>query len=224
MKDKAKKFVGPTKKMADALEAEGLHVTWPKVINDENDLAIEGSFTTGEGWEKLVMIDLRNEGDLSTKSNVDAAISNQLDEAYENFSIEWTVLSFGVADEPYERPVMNIPDEADVEVADAEDTEADESEFYEESETEVVSETVEETPAVEAPVASGDGITVYVNGEPVPMTGKSDYIFVDIFDRITFDLNAGRGRAIATILNGRDALFTEQLHDGDKVELYWKEK
>ena len=88
MKDKAKKFVGPTKKMADALETEGLHVTWPKVIKDDNDLAIEGSFTTGEGWEKIVLIDLRDEGDLSTKANVDAAISNQLDEAYECFSID----------------------------------------------------------------------------------------------------------------------------------------
>ena len=74
------------------------------------------------------------------------------------------------------------------------------------------------------PAKPGVEIIVFVNGEPVPMTGKEEYIFVDIFDRITFDLNAGRGRAIATILNGRDALFTEKLHHGDKVELYWKEK
>lgn len=111
MKDKAKKFVGPTKKMADALEAEGLHVTWPKVINDENDLAIEGSFTTGEGWEKLVMIDLRNEGDLSTKSNVDAAISNQLDEAYENFSID-DELKLNMEGTEEERIARGVPDAA----------------------------------------------------------------------------------------------------------------
>ena len=55
------------------------------------------------------------------------------------------------------------------------------------------------------------------------MTGKEDYIFVDIFDRITFDLNAGKGRAIATLINGREAQFTEKLYDGDKIELYWKE-
>ena len=129
---------------------------------------------------------------------------------YENFSIEWSVLSFGVADEPYKAPS---------------------SEGYSEYEEDATSyeEIVEETESYvqEAPqqnMAAEIDITVFVNGEPVPMTGKSEYIFVDIFDRITFDLNAGQGRAIATILNGRDALFTEKLSHGDKVELYWKEK
>ena len=111
MKDKAKKFVGPTKKMADALEKEGLTVTWPKVIRDENDLAIEGSFTTGDGWEKLVLIDLRDEGDLSTKANVDAAISNQLDEAYENFSID-EELKLNMEGTEEERIARGVPDAA----------------------------------------------------------------------------------------------------------------
>ena len=69
----------------------------------------------------------------------------------------------------------------------------------------------------------GKSMVVTVNGEPVELIGKETYIFVDIFNRITFDLNAGKGRAIATITNGRDAQFTEELHDGDKIELYWKE-
>ena len=69
----------------------------------------------------------------------------------------------------------------------------------------------------------GKSMVVTVNGEPVELIGKEAYIFVDIFNRITFDLNAGKGRAIATIINGRDAQFTEELHDGDKIELYWKE-
>ena len=77
-------------------------------------------------------------------------------------------------------------------------------------------------PQMTAQPASTD-ITVYVNGEPVPMMGKKDYIFVDIFDRITFDLQAGGGRAIATLINGREAAFSEKLQHGDKVELYWKE-
>ena len=64
---------------------------------------------------------------------------------------------------------------------------------------------------------------VTVNGETVELTGKEDYIFVDVFDRITFDLNAGNGRAIATLVNGTEAQFSEELHEGDKIELYWKE-
>ena len=139
---------------------------------------------------------------------------------YENFSIEWTVLSFGVADEPEKQAYKPVPEQ----IASGESYTA-----YETVEEDVVGDaaavdTVSPTETVTEAAPAGIEIIVFVNGEPVPMTGKDEYIFVDIFDRITFDLNAGKGRAIATILNGRDALFTEKLHHGDKVELYWKEK
>ena len=71
--------------------------------------------------------------------------------------------------------------------------------------------------------SSENKVTVIVNGEPVELSGKDTYIFVDIFTHISFDLQAGKGRAIATVINGRDARFSEELHEGDKIELYWKE-
>ena len=139
---------------------------------------------------------------------------------YENFSIEWKVLSFGVADEPYEKkPVAEAVNPEESYEADAYVEEAQMDSFVDE-------EGVDEQPEVqkpEQPKAVDTAITVYVNGETVYMTGKNDYIFVDIFDRITFDLAAGKGRAIATLINGRDAAFSEQLHDGDQIDLYWKE-
>ena len=125
---------------------------------------------------------------------------------YENFSIEWTPLSFGVADEPYE---YKAPENNPVKGADEIATK------------EVAPE--DNQPVAEEAESLGKEIVVFVNGEPVPLMGKDEYIFVDIFDRITFDLAAGNGRAIATIINGRNAQFTELLSDGDKVELYWKE-
>ena len=76
---------------------------------------------------------------------------------------------------------------------------------------------------VEEPADNTKIIVVTVNGEAVELSGKETYIFVDIFDRITFDLQKGRGRAIVTLINGREAQFSEELHDGDKIELYWKE-
>ncbi len=91
---------------------------------------------------------------------------------------------------------------------------------------EVISEQMEQetsTEFEEEQLPVGKNIFVQVNGETVELMGKEEYIFVDIFDRITFDLQAGQGRAIATMLNGRDAQFTENLNDGDKIELYWKE-
>lgn len=85
------------------------------------------------------------------------------------------------------------------------------------------SEPVQEVsePVVEEPATAM--IVVLVNGEQVELVGKESYIFVDIFDRITFDLQAGKGRAIATLINGREAQFSEQIFDGDQIELYWKE-
>lgn len=71
--------------------------------------------------------------------------------------------------------------------------------------------------------SSENTVTVIVNGEPVELSGKDTYIFVDIFTHISFDLQAGNGRAIATVINGRDARFSEELHEGDQIELYWKE-
>ena len=71
--------------------------------------------------------------------------------------------------------------------------------------------------------SSENTVTVIVNGEPVELSGKDTYVFVDIFTHISFDLQAGKGRAIATVINGRDARFSEELHEGDQIELYWKE-
>ena len=128
---------------------------------------------------------------------------------YENFSIEWTVLSFGVADEPYEKKTV-MPN-------------LDSEESHEDGEAAEYANDAEQVAAQADAKPVDNEITVYVNGETVVMSGKKDYIFVDIFDRITFDLAAGKGRAIATLVNGKDAAFSEQLHDGDQVELYWKE-
>ena len=77
--------------------------------------------------------------------------------------------------------------------------------------------------APESVTDTQNNIVVTVNGEAVEMMGKESYIFVDIFDRITFDLTAGKGRAIATLINGEEAEFSQPLHDGDRIDLYWKE-
>ena len=109
------KFAGPTKKMMQALEDEGLNIRWPKAgtVKDDNTLAIEGTFYTGTAgqYEKLVLIDLRDEGDLSTKSNVDAAISNQLYVAYDCFSIDEEV-KLNMEGTEEERLERGVPDAA----------------------------------------------------------------------------------------------------------------
>ena len=55
------------------------------------------------------------------------------------------------------------------------------------------------------------------------MKRKKEYIFVDIFDYILFDLSQSRGRMLVTQINGEDAQYTQLLHPGDKIDIYWKE-
>ena len=66
-------------------------------------------------------------------------------------------------------------------------------------------------------------ITVIVNDAPVVMSGKSSYVFVDVFDYIEFDLSRSRGRGIVTTLNKRPAQYMENIYNGDRIEIYWRE-
>jgi len=69
---------------------------------------------------------------------------------------------------------------------------------------------------------TGKKIIVIVNQNPIVMRGKQSYMFVDIFDYIDFDTSRVRGGGIATLINGKDAQYTQEIHNGDKIEVYWK--
>ena len=172
---------------------------------------------------------------------------------YENFSVEWKTDEYGVAridNNNYNDTQESDSDDASVLAEqDANSTESDNTvtrtseqmmnqvldelhdDFAKEAEASAVPEN--ELPENELPKndiqediqeedSSENTVTVIVNGEPVELSGKDTYIFVDIFTNISFDLQEGKGRAIATVINGRDAQFSEE-HEGDKIELYWKE-
>lgn len=64
--------------------------------------------------------------------------------------------------------------------------------------------------------------TVYVNNQPVVLMGKKDYIYVDVFDKINFDLTKPQGKAVVTKLNGQVAQFTQILNPLDRLEIYWE--
>ena len=66
-------------------------------------------------------------------------------------------------------------------------------------------------------------LQVIVNNAAVTLTGKSSYVFVDVFDAISFDLNAGNGRAIVTRLNNAMPSYTAPLQYGDVIEIYWED-
>ncbi|MBO4900412.1 MAG: rod shape-determining protein [Lachnospiraceae bacterium] len=65
-------------------------------------------------------------------------------------------------------------------------------------------------------------ITVEVNGEEVILSGKADYVFVDVFEFIDFDLSTPKGSAVVTRLNGKDAQYMEKIDEGDVIDIHWE--
>lgn len=111
---------------------------------------------------------------------------------YENFSLMWTM--------------------EDIRVSDMEEEEYEPEEEPEQEEAAA-------EPEVKEVVTTT--ITVTVNEETVTLSGKKDYIYVDVFDHIDFDLSTPQGKGVAAMLNGRKAVYTESLKDGDVLEIYW---
>ncbi len=164
---------------------------------------------------------------------------------YENFNIEWTILSFRTheSDADAQEASEGTEEGADVTEALADEnadgaaenenlaqaaetleqtSEKEEKQENEETEEKADPETEGETVHVEEP--SVHSVEVIINGTPVTLTGKVSYTFVDIFDFYEFDLSASAGRGIITKLNGQNAQYTAELKDGDEIVLAWKEK
>ena len=85
-----------------------------------------------------------------------------------------------------------------------------------------VSEAQQDQEEISVPQNIPRPMSVLVNHMPITMNGKANYVFVDVFDYIDFDLKASGGRSIVTKLNGRPAEYMEYLKDGDVIEIYWK--
>ncbi len=85
---------------------------------------------------------------------------------------------------------------------------------------EVIEKTVdeEESPEDNRPVFE---LHVSVNDSPVILKGKNRYVFVDVFDEIDFDRSKAKG-VLITKVNGRDAVYMEELHEGDMIQIYWE--
>lgn len=63
-------------------------------------------------------------------------------------------------------------------------------------------------------------IEVFVNSEKIALSGKEQYIFVDIFNFIDFDLKAING-TINLKLNEEDAGYTDKIESGDIIKVFW---
>ena len=169
---------------------------------------------------------------------------------YENFSVIWTMEELQLSDrDKYDQAVSynELPEDDGTYVkqekeenseAAASDTagtdavrtaqEADTPGRAEYGETEPDPAVQEQAGAAEnsADEQKTDGdpfaIHVTVNGQAVHLSGKKEYVFVDVFGYIDFDLSRPQGSGIVTMLNGRPAQYMEQIRNGDVIQIYWK--
>ncbi len=94
------------------------------------------------------------------------------------------------------------------------------------SASQVSDEVVQEKSGVADAVAETDEngnsrIVIICNQRPLVLEGRAVYRFVDLFDYIDFDTSKMRGNGIVTKVNGQNAQYTQELKNGDKVEIYW---
>ncbi len=128
-----------------------------------------------------------------SKIYVNNEIANDNTKIYENFKIKWS-----------------------------EDISYDElEEVVEDSNDNTIDDGIESTVNQVSDLSST--IIVTINGELITMSGKNNYIFVDIFDYYNFDLKSVRGSELVMNLDGVKADHFSPLHQGAVVELYWKE-
>lgn len=146
---------------------------------------------------------------------------------YENFTIDWTQRDYDTVFTSHKSFSLEAQNKAKDDIKDEKLTGEVSDDVVEDENPDEISEISEEeanaSEIAETEAEPVNVITVTVNGEKVELSGKESYVFVDIFDRITFDLQSGGGRAIVTLINGRNAQFAEEIKEGDNIELYWKE-
>ncbi len=226
-----------------AFEVCGKHVMCPKFMEVNGSLE-SGSYEIQEGdvietrsfytvGQLAEFMDVEIDPDREILVNNRPATLDSL--IYENFSIDWTVLAFGAAlvqAKETASQASNILDQLKHASkygfsSDAQTDSGAQAEGLDETEQAGAGasggENPVEEPGTEEKAPEEAGLHVTVNHEPVYLSGKSSYIFVDIFNVIDFDVHAGGGRPIVTTINGAPCGYSDELHEGDDILVYWKE-
>ena len=177
--------------------------------------------TEGEGGDTIVgnmseaPEEVKNRNDSAEGTDVDANNEDSIDEYDE------TVDELAEEDDSQEDTKKEELNKAIAEAIEDANSDEDPLEIKSSEIDSVVDEIIEDASsnANEIPIP----LNVIINKEPVTLTGKSKYVFVDIFDFIDFDTRDSRGRAIVTLINGERCGYSDRLKAGDKIDIYWQE-
>lgn len=193
------------------VQADGVLVSGFYDIQEGDEIVVLNHYTLQQLLEFMDVI-----LPLGTYVQINNKEGSVTDTIYDNFTVDWST-------------GHNIYAVADAAV---EDTQAEATvELLEPAVPESVKKT--EKDAVDIPDESSAAgaeqevmvtdIPVMVNGQNIVLRGKKNYIFVDVFDYIDFDLKTPHKGSVVTKLNGVDASYTGQLKPYDKIEIYWEE-
>lgn len=122
-------------------------------------------------------------------------------------------------DKIYENFVVTWKD--DIEFEDLKEEIIDDESDNSNDEAAVSSVALNETEVVKEQKKSVD-LHIIVNKMPVTLKGKSDYVFVDVFDFYDFDLENVKGSKLNTKVNGHQADYMESIDEGSVIEIYWE--
>ena len=197
------------------VNVNGTNVSLPKFAMVNGSLQSE-FYDVKEG-DDILMLDfytvkqIADFMDVILAKDMNIYVNNKLatldTKVYNNFTLIWTLEELQLSD---------VELHAEMERERAENMAAGYGSYDDLEEPEEVQDTT-------APDNSSNTvITVLVNGSPVVLAGKKDYIFVDVFEFIDFDLSTPKGKNVVTRLNGMTAPYAEMLNDGDKLEIYWE--
>ncbi len=198
-------------------------------VKDGDSIDISNYYTVAQLAE-FMDVEVDTEQDILVNNRVE----NMDAQIYENFSVDWTVLAYRTAKEdmaelpaePTDGPQAEPVEEPAQEERSDEPVKGPtgEPEKTEDTPTEEVTAETEEAAEEQPQSREPADCAVFVNGDVIVLRGKPEYVFIDVFDYIDFDLSDSRGRAIITQVNDKDAFYTQTLHEGDEIVIRWEEK
>ena len=180
-------------------------------INDGDKIRMENFYTVAQLFEFLDL-DYKT---LNVMVNNEPADKNT--RVYENFTVKTSSL------EEYNENIMAAEKQQDAEENDETDNTGEAATSDTSDEISKKAEGQTDDKEAQEPVRQPVNITITVNGQPVVLSGKPDYIVVDLFQFYQFDLTMVRGNLVF-LHNGSDADYSSPLNDGDVIELRWEDK
>ncbi len=196
-------------------------------INDEDEIILLNYYTLSQLMQFM---------DIETPHEVfvNGARAGADTKIYENFNVAW------IDKEDAYRAERFVEEQKTVEKKELEELEEvkeikkirseinDESNFLkddqedigETSEENLVNQWIESTETNQ--VKDNVDIEVIVNGTSVTLTGKKNYVFVDIFDKYDFDRKNIKGTRLIQKIDGEQAQHFSPIHNGAVIELYWE--